>query len=477
MTDRYENPLISRYASKEMSYIFSADKKFSTWRKLWVALAESEMELGLDVIKQEQIDEMKAHIFDIDYDVANEREKQVRHDVMAHVYAFSQVCPKAAPIIHLGATSCFVTDNADIINIRDALYLVKKKLVNTIDKLSKFALQYKDMPTLGFTHLQPAQLTTVGKRATLWAYELILDYYNVEFLISQTRLRGVKGTTGTQASFLSLFDGDHHKVKELEKLVVAKMGFDEAFAVSGQTYTRKYDSNVLSVLSGIAQSASKFANDIRILQSLKEIEEPFEKSQIGSSAMAYKRNPMRCERMTALARYVMSLPVNTAFTAATQWMERTLDDSANRRIVIAQSFLAIDAIFNLYLNVSENLVVNDKVIEKHIREELPFMATENILMACVKAGGNRQDLHEKIRELSMQASYAVKKEGKACNLIELIKQDEAFAAIKDDIDSMINPVYFIGRSPEQVAEFVENEAKPIISANADKLGEKAVIEV
>lgn len=477
MTDRYENPLITRYASKEMSYIFSDDKKFSTWRKLWIALAESEMELGLDVISQEQIDEMKAHIYDINYDVANEREKQVRHDVMAHVYAYSQLCPKAAPIIHLGATSCYVTDNADVINIHEALLLVKKKLVNTIDKLSAFALKYKDMPTLGFTHLQPAQLTTVGKRATLWTYELILDYYNLEFLISQTRLRGVKGTTGTQASFLNLFDGDHAKVKKLEKLVVKKLGFDNAFAVTGQTYTRKYDSNVLNVLSGIAQSASKFANDIRILQSIKEVEEPFEKSQIGSSAMAYKRNPMRCERITALSRYVMSLPTNTAFTSATQWMERTLDDSANRRIVIGQAFLAIDAVLNLYMNVSENLVVNDKVIEKHIKEELPFMATENIMMACVKAGGNRQELHEKIRELSMQASYAVKKEGKPCNLIELIKNDNAFAAIKNDIDSMINPNDFVGRSPQQVIDFVECEVKPIIEKNKKELGATVIIEV
>lgn len=477
MTDRYENPLITRYASKEMSYIFSDDKKFSTWRKLWIALAESEKELGLDVITQEQIDEMKQHIYDINYDVANAREKEVRHDVMAHVYAYAQLCPKAAPIIHLGATSCYVTDNADIVNIREALLLVKKKLVNTIDKLAAFAFNHKDIPTLGFTHLQPAQLTTVGKRATLWTYELILDYYNLEFLISQTRLRGVKGTTGTQASFLDLFDGSHEKVKQLEKLVVKKMGFDSAFAVTGQTYTRKYDSNVLNVLSSIAQSASKFANDIRILQSMKEIEEPFEKSQIGSSAMAYKRNPMRCERMTALARYVMSLPVNTAFTAATQWMERTLDDSANRRIVIAQGFLAVDAILNLYLNISENLVVNDKVIEKHIREELPFMATENIIMECVKAGGNRQDLHERIRELSMKASYTVKKEGKPCNLIELIKADDMFKAVKDRLDDMLNPRAFVGRSPEQVIDFVNGEVKPIIDANRDLLGEHAVIEV
>lgn len=477
MTDRYENPLITRYASKEMSHIFSDDKKFSTWRKLWIALAESEKELGLDVITQEQIDEMKAHVYDINYDVANAREKEVRHDVMAHVYAFGKQCPKAEPIIHLGATSCFVTDNADIVNIREALYLVKKKLVNAIDKLATFAFNYKDMPTLGFTHLQPAQLTTVGKRATLWAYELVLDYYNLEFLISQTRLRGVKGTTGTQASFLNLFEGSHEKVKQLEKLVVGKMGFDSAFAVTGQTYTRKYDSNVLNVLSSIAQSASKFANDIRILQSMKEIEEPFEKSQIGSSAMAYKRNPMRCERMTALARYVMSLPANTAFTAATQWMERTLDDSANRRIVIAQAFLAVDAILNLYLNVSENLVVNDKVIGKHIKEELPFMATENIIMECVKAGGDRQQLHERIRELSMQASYAVKKEGKPCNLIELIKNDDVFAAVKDKLDDLLNPKDFIGRSPEQVVDFVNGEVRPIIDANREILGEHSVIEV
>ncbi len=477
MTDRYENPLITRYASKEMSKIFSDDQKFSTWRKLWIALAESEKELGLDVITQEQIDEMKQHIYDINYDVAVKREKEVRHDVMAHVFAFSQLCPKAAPIIHLGATSCYVTDNADLINFYQALCLVRKKLVNTIEKLADFAEKYKALPTLGFTHLQPAQLTTVGKRATLWAYELVLDYHNLEFVIENTMLRGVKGTTGTQASFLNLFDGDHEKVRQLEKLVVKKMGFGKAFAVTGQTYTRKYDSNILNVLSGIAQSASKFANDIRILQSIKEVEEPFEKSQIGSSAMAYKRNPMRSERICALSRYVMSLPVNTAFTAATQWMERTLDDSANRRIVIAQAFLAVDAILNLYMNISENLVVNDKVIEKHIREELPFMATENILMACVKAGGNRQELHERIRELSMQASYAVKKEGKACNLIELIKNDDAFAKVRDDIDEMINPMFFIGRSASQVEEFIENEVKPILEKNKNELGETANIEV
>ena len=477
MTDRYENPLITRYASKEMSKIFSDDQKFSTWRKLWIALAESEKELGLDVITQEQIDEMKQHIYDINYDVAVKREKEVRHDVMAHVFAFSQLCPKAAPIIHLGATSCYVTDNADLINFYQALCLVRKKLVNTIEKLADFAEKHKALPTLGFTHLQPAQLTTVGKRATLWAYELVLDYHNLEFVIENTMLRGVKGTTGTQASFLNLFDGDHEKVRQLEKLVVKKMGFEKAFAVTGQTYTRKYDSNILNVLSGIAQSASKFANDIRILQSIKEVEEPFEKSQIGSSAMAYKRNPMRSERICALSRYVMSLPVNTAFTAATQWMERTLDDSANRRIVIAQAFLAVDAILNLYMNISENLVVNDKVIEKHIREELPFMATENILMACVKAGGNRQELHEKIRELSMQASYAVKKEGKACNLIELIKNDDAFARVRDNIDEMINPMFFIGRSANQVEEFIENEVKPILEKNKNELGETASIEV
>lgn len=477
MTDRYENPLITRYASKEMSKIFSDDQKFSTWRKLWIALAESEKELGLDVITQEQIDEMKQHIYDINYDVAVKREKEVRHDVMAHVFAFSQLCPKAAPIIHLGATSCYVTDNADLINFYQALCLVRKKLVNTIEKLADFAEKYKALPTLGFTHLQPAQLTTVGKRATLWAYELVLDYHNLEFVIENTMLRGVKGTTGTQASFLNLFDGDHEKVRQLEKLVVKKMGFEKAFAVTGQTYTRKYDSNILNVLSGIAQSASKFANDIRILQSIKEVEEPFEKSQIGSSAMAYKRNPMRSERICALSRYVMSLPVNTAFTAATQWMERTLDDSANRRIVIAQAFLAVDAILNLYMNISENLVVNDKVIEKHIREELPFMATENILMACVKAGGNRQELHERIRELSMQASYAVKKEGKGCNLIELIKNDDAFARVRDNIDEMINPMFFIGRSANQVEEFIENEVKPILEKNKNELGETASIEV
>ena len=443
MSLNYVDPLTTRYATKPMLETFSEEYRMILWRKLWVALAESEKELGLN-ITQEQVDELKSHVDDINFDVAKEREKIVRHDVMAYVYAYGQQCPKAAPIIHLGATSCYVTDNSDAIIYHKALNLVRNKLLNVMDKLSKFALEYAGMPQLGYTHLQPAQLVTVGKRATLWLQDLQLDLENLDFVLSNTRLRGVKGTTGTQASFLQLFDGDHDKVKKLNELVVKKMGFDKSFAVSGQTYTRKYDYNILSVLSQIAQSAYKFANDVRILQSFKEIEEPFEKTQIGSSAMAYKRNPMRSERICSLARYVMSLPTNAANTAATQWMERTLDDSANRRLVMAQSFLSIDAILEIFMNVVDGIVVYDKIIEKHIMAELPFMSTEVILMECVKAGGNRQELHERIRVHSMDAAMQVKKFGKDNDLIERIKSDPAFAAISDKIDSILYPVNFIG---------------------------------
>ena len=472
----YENPLITRYASREMSENFSDEKRFKLWRKLWIALAESEMELGLN-IKQSQIDEMKKYADDINFDVAAKYEKQVRHDVMAHVHAFGDQAKSAMPIIHLGATSCFVDCNSELIIMFDALKIIKNKLVNVIDKLRAFALKYKDLPTLGFTHLQPAQLTTVGKRATLWLQDLEMDYNNLENLFAQFKLRGVKGTTGTQASFMELFDGDENKVKELEKRVVSKMGFDKVYGVTGQTYPRKFDYNVLCVLSQIAQSAYKFSNDIRILQNMKEIEEPFEKSQIGSSAMAYKRNPMRCERMGSLARFVISLPMNSAITAGTQWFERTLDDSANRRIVNARAFLALDGILNIYMNVSENLVVYDKVIAKHIAAELPFMATENIMMECVKAGGNRQDLHERIRVLSMEAGRNVKERGGDNNLIELIKADEMFAPVKDKLDEILDAKKFIGRAPSQVTEFVQNEIDPILAENKAVLGAKGDVRV
>ena len=472
----YENPLITRYASREMSENFSDEKRFKLWRKLWIALAESEMELGLN-ITQSQIDEMKKYADDINFDVAAKYEREVRHDVMAHVHAFGDQAKSAMPIIHLGATSCFVDCNSELIIICDALKIIKNKLVNVIDKLRAFALKYKDLPTLGFTHLQPAQLTTVGKRATLWLQDLEMDYNNLENLFTQFKLRGVKGTTGTQASFMELFDGDESKVKELEKKVVAKMGFDKVYGVTGQTYPRKFDYNVLCVLSQIAQSAYKFSNDIRILQNMKEIEEPFEKSQIGSSAMAYKRNPMRSERMGSLARFVISLPVNSAVTAGTQWFERTLDDSANRRIVNAQAFLALDGILNIYMNVSENLVVYDKVIAKHIAAELPFMATENIMMECVKAGGNRQDLHERIRVLSMEAGRNVKERGGENNLIQLIKSDEMFAPVKDKLDEILDASKFIGRAPSQVVEFIANEIDPILTENKEVLGAKGDVRV
>lgn len=472
----YQNPLITRYASKAMSENFSDEKRFKLWRKLWIALAESEMELGLNITKA-QVDEMKKYADDINFETAEKYEREVRHDVMAHVHAFGDLAKSAMPIIHLGATSCFVDCNSELIVLWDALEIIKAKLVNVMDKLSKFALKYKDLPTLGFTHLQPAQLTTVGKRATLWLQDLTMDYNNLVNLQDSFKLRGVKGTTGTQASFMELFNGDENKVKQLEKKVVEKLGFSKVYGVTGQTYPRKFDYNVLCVLSQIAQSAYKFSNDIRILQNMKEIEEPFEKSQIGSSAMAYKRNPMRSERIGSLARFVISLPTNSAFTAGTQWFERTLDDSANRRIVNAQAFLALDGILNIYMNVSENLVVYEKVVAKHIAAELPFMATENIMMECVKAGGNRQELHEKIRVLSMQAGKNVKELGKENNLIDLIKEDKTFAAVHAKLDEILNAKNFIGRAPAQVVEFIENEVKPILQQNSALLGQKGEVKV
>lgn len=472
----YQNPLITRYASKEMSENFSDIKRFGLWRKLWIALAEAERELGLN-ISQEQIDEMKRYAEDINFELAEKYEREVRHDVMAHVKAFGEQAKSAMPIIHLGATSCFVDCNSELIIIHDALEIIKIKLVNVMDKLKNFALKYKDLPTLGFTHLQPAQLTTVGKRATLWLQDLSMDYNNLVNLQKSFKLRGVKGTTGTQASFMELFGGDQAKIKELESKVVKKLGFDKVYGVTGQTYPRKFDYNVLCVLSQIAQSAYKFSNDIRILQNMKEIEEPFEKSQIGSSAMAYKRNPMRSERMGALARFVVSLPLNCAITASTQWFERTLDDSANRRIVIAQAFLALDGILNIYMNVSENLVVYDKVIAKHIYAELPFMATENIMMECVKAGGNRQELHERIRVLSMEAGKNVKQLGKENNLIELIKADDLFKPVHNKLDSILSAEKFIGRAPSQTVEFIENEINPILKENENVLGKKGDIKI
>ena len=472
----YTNPLTTRYASKEMQHAFSDEKRFKLWRKLWVALAESEMELGLN-ITQEQVDELKQYADDIDYELAAKFEREVRHDVMAHVHAYGEYAKKAMPIIHLGATSCFVNCNAEAIMLDEALDIILKKLVNVMDKLKKFALEYKDVPTLGFTHLQPAQLTTVGKRATLWLQDLEMDYVNLMHAKETIKLRGVKGTTGTQASFLELFNGDDEKVKELQKRVVAKMGYDKVYGVTGQTYPRKLDYNILCVLSQIAQSAYKFSNDIRLLQSMKEIEEPFEKKQIGSSAMAYKRNPMRTERIGALARYMLSLPMNSALTASTQWFERTLDDSANRRIVNAQAFLSVDAILNVYMNVADNLVVYEKVIEKHIRAELPFMATENIMMECVKAGGNRQDLHERIRVLSMEAGRNVKVEGGENNLIDLIKQDEMFRPVWDHLDDILDAKKFIGRAPSQTVEFIEEEIDPILNKHLDLLGEQGNVRV
>ncbi len=474
--DTYESPLNSRYSSKKMQYIFSPDKKFSTWRKLWIALAESEQELGLG-ITDEQIAEMKEHIYDINYDVAKEREKEVRHDVMSHVYAYGVQCPKAKPIIHLGATSCYVGDNTDIIIMTEAMQLIKKELVCLIGELSKFADKYKDLPCLAFTHFQPAQPTTVGKRAALWLQDLMMDLEDVEYQLSKAKLLGCKGTTGTQASFLELFDGDHEKCKELDRKIAAKMGYESTFPVSGQTYPRKLDSQMLNVLSSIAQSAYKFSNDIRLLQHLKQIEEPFEKSQIGSSAMAYKRNPMRSERIGSLARYVIVDALNPAITASTQWFERTLDDSANKRISVPEAFLATDAILSLYINVVDGLVVYDKVIRKQFMAEIPFMATENIMMDAVKKGGDRQELHEKIRQYSMEAGRTVKVEGKDNNLAELIAADESFGLTLDEINAVMKPENFVGRAPEQVTDFLSECVYPVLERNKELLGIEVEINV
>lgn len=475
-TDRYVSPLSERYASKEMQYIFSPDMKFRTWRKLWIALAETERELGLN-ITQEQIDEMKAHADDINYDVAKERERQVRHDVMSHVYAFGVQCPKAKGIIHLGATSCYVGDNTDIIVMTEALKLVKKKLVNVIAELSAFADKYKDQPTLAFTHFQPAQPTTVGKRATLWTQEFLLDLEDLEYVLGTMKLLGSKGTTGTQASFLELFDGDQETIDKIDPMIAEKMGFKECYPVSGQTYSRKVDTRVANILAGIAASAHKMSNDIRLLQHLKEVEEPFEKSQIGSSAMAYKRNPMRSERIASLSRYVMVDALNPAITSATQWFERTLDDSANKRLSIPEGFLAIDGILDLCLNVVDGLVVYPKVIEKHMMAELPFMATENIMMDAVKAGGDRQELHERIRELSMEAGKTVKVEGKDNNLLELIAADPAFNLSLEDLQRSMDPKKYIGRAKEQTERFVNTVVQPILDSHKELLGVKAEINV
>ena len=475
-TDRYVSPLSERYASKEMQYIFSPDMKFRTWRKLWIALAETERELGLN-ITQEQIDEMKAHADDINYDVAKERERQVRHDVMSHVYAFGVQCPKAKGIIHLGATSCYVGDNTDIIVMTEALKLVRKKLVNVIAELSKFAAQYKDQPTLAFTHFQPAQPTTVGKRATLWMQEFMLDLEDLNYVLSTMKLLGSKGTTGTQASFLELFDGDQETIDKIDPMIAEKMGFKQCYPVSGQTYSRKVDTRVVNILAGIAASAHKFSNDIRLLQHLKEVEEPFEKSQIGSSAMAYKRNPMRSERIASLSRFVMVDAMNPAITSATQWFERTLDDSANKRLSVPEGFLAIDGILDLCLNVVDGLVVYPKVIEKRLRSELPFMATENIMMDAVKAGGDRQELHERIRELSMEAGKTVKVEGKDNNLLELIAADPAFNLTLEELEKTMDPAKYTGRASVQVDAFLKNVINPMLEENKDLLGMTAEINV
>ncbi len=473
----YESPLSARYASKEMKYIFSPDKKFRTWRKLWIALAESEMELGLP-ITQEQIDELKAHADDINYDVAQEREKLVRHDVMSHVYAYGVQCPKAKGIIHLGATSCYVGDNTDIIIMTEGLQLIRNKIVTVIRNLSKFADEYKALPTLAFTHFQPAQPTTVGKRATLWIQELLMDLEDVEYQLSKAKLLGSKGTTGTQASFLELFDGDHEKCKELDKKIAEKMGFKACFPVSGQTYSRKLDSQFLNVLASIAQSASKFSNDIRLLQHLKEVEEPFEKNQIGSSAMAYKRNPMRSERIGSLSRYVMCDVLNGYFTTATQWFERTLDDSANKRLSVPEAFLAVDGILSLYANVADGLVVYPKVIEQRLRKELPFMATENIMMDAVKKrGADRQQLHEKIRVHSMAASKVIKEEGGENDLLERIANDEAFGVTLEELENILQPEKYTGRAKEQTEDFLNDYVNPILEKYKDIESDKPEINV
>lgn len=476
MRNSYNTPLNSRYASKEMSYLFSDEMKFKTWRKLWVALAEGEKLLGIN-ITDAQIEELKSYVDNVNYEVAEKKEKEIRHDVMSHVYAYGVQCPTAKGIIHLGATSCYVGDNTDLIVMKEALLLVKKKLINVISKSSKFALKHKDVPTLGFTHLQPAQLTTVGKRATLWIQELVMDLENLDFVIDKMKLRGVKGTTGTQASFMNLFDNDEQKVKDLDKYVATQMGFDNTYPVTGQTYSRKLDSIILNTLSEIAQSAYKFSNDLRLLQSMKEVEEPFEKNQIGSSAMAYKRNPMRSERISALARYIIVNSLNPAITASTQWFERTLDDSANKRISVAEAFLALDGVLNLYINIAENMVVYEKVIAAHVNNELPFMATENILMEAVKRGGDRQELHESIRVHSMDAAKRVKEEGLNNDLIERIINDASFKMSKEEILSIIDPINFVGRAPSQVVDFIEEYVKPILEANKDALGVETSINV
>ena len=474
--DKYVSPLSERYASKEMQYIFSPDMKFKTWRKLWIALAETEKELGLN-ITDEQIAELKVHKDDINFEVAKEREKLVRHDVMSHVYAYGVQCPKAKGIIHLGATSCYVGDNTDIIVMAEALKLVKTKLVNVMAELAKFADTYKELPTLAFTHFQPAQPTTVGKRATLWLQEFMMDLEDLEYVAGSLRLLGSKGTTGTQASFLELFDGDNETVDKIDPMIAEKMGFKNCYAVSGQTYSRKVDTRVVNILAGIAASAYKMSNDIRLLQHLKEVEEPFEKNQIGSSAMAYKRNPMRSERIGSLARYVMVDALNPAITSATQWFERTLDDSANKRLSVPEAFLAIDGILDLCLNVVDGLVVYDKVITKHLMAELPFMATENIMMDAVKKGGDRQELHEKIRQLSMQAGAHVKQEGKENNLLELIAADPAFQLSLEELQASMEPSKYVGRAPRQVTKFLEDVIQPILDENKELLGVKAEINV
>lgn len=461
--DRYESPFCTRYASPEMQYLFSADKKFKTWRRLWIALAKSERALGLD-ITQEQIDELEAHAGDINYDVAERREKEVRHDVMSHVYAYGEQCPHAKGIIHLGATSCYVGDNTDIIIMREGMRLLRKKLLGVVAHLSKFARDYKDLPCLAYTHLQPAQLTTVGKRATLWINELVMDIEDVDIRTSQLALLGSKGTTGTQASFMALFDGDEGKVRQLETLIAHEMGFEKTVPVSGQTYSRKVDSRVVQTLAGIAESASKFSYDMRLLQNFKEMEEPFEKQQIGSSAMPYKRNPMRCERMTALSRYLLADTLNPGFTAATQWFERTLDDSANKRVAVAEAFLAADAILNIYLNVADGLVVYPRVIRSRVMRELPFMATENIMMRAVKKGGDRQALHEKIRLHSLAAARRVKEDGEENDLIARIVDDPAFMLKKEEIEHVLTPEHFTGRAPGQVEDYLHDVVDPLLAA-------------
>ncbi|MBR3103363.1 MAG: adenylosuccinate lyase [Lachnospiraceae bacterium] len=476
-TDIYQSPLSERYASKDMQYIFSPDMKFRTWRRLWIALAETEMELGLSQITPEMIEELKANKDNINYEAAKEREKQVRHDVMSHVYAYGLQCPKAKGIIHLGATSCYVGDNTDIIVMSEALKLVKRKLVCVIDELAKFADQYKDLPTLAFTHFQPAQPTTVGKRATLWINEFMMDLEDLEYIAGSLKLLGSKGTTGTQASFLELFNGDNETIDKIDPMIAKKMGFTSCYPVSGQTYSRKVDTRVLNILAGIAASAHKMSNDIRLLQHLKEVEEPFEKSQIGSSAMAYKRNPMRSERIASLSRYVIIDALNPAITSATQWFERTLDDSANKRISIAEAFLATDGILELCLNVVDGLVVNEKVIERRLRSELPFMATENIMMDAVKAGGDRQELHEEIRTLSMEAGKHVKQEGKENDLLDLIAADDKFGLTREELEAKMNPADYVGRSPRQVEVYLRDFVKPVLDANKELLGATGVVNV